>query len=294
MTHLSKKYLPFITFFLLCFIWSSTWVAIKIGLVSLPPFLSAGLRFILAFLFLSVFAITKKIEFPKSLKTHLFLFVFGMILFTGGYSFVYWGQQHISSGLASVLFSVFPFYVLLFSAWLLPKEKISLKKATGVFVGFVGIVIIFWDKIEFEDSSKFAIWGMVAFLIGPIFSSLGTILAKKASNTINPITLNTLPMLYTSISFLIISYFYESDLQPVFDAYAIFSILYLALFGTAIAFVLYFWMLKNTSPVLMSMITYVTPPLALIWGWVIFDETISPILILGLLIIFFGIGILKR
>jgi drug/metabolite transporter (DMT)-like permease len=74
----------------------------------------------------------------------------------------------------------------------------------------------------------------------------------------------------------------------------IFSIIYLAVLGTAIAFVLYFWLLKTTSAVLMSLITFITPPLALLWGWLILGEVITLHLVLGMLVIFSGIAIVRR
>ena len=135
---------------------------------------------------------------------------------------------------------------------------------------------------------------MVAVLIAPLFSSLGTIAGKKASNNYHPITLVTLPMFYASLSFFGLSILFERNTQPIFDFMAIFSILYLALFGTAIAFVLFFWMLRNTSAVLMSMITFVTPPVALLWGWFILDEHITYLLVLGLAAILIGIFIVKK
>lgn len=104
----------------------------------------------------------------------------------------------------------------------------------------------------------------------------------------------TLPMLYTAISFFILSLIFEQANDPIFDFKAIFSLVYLSLAGTAIAFVLYFWMLKNTSAVVMSMITFVTPPLALFWGWLLMGEHISIFLIIGMILIFIGIYIVRK
>jgi len=290
----SRKYLPVIVFALLCLIWSSTWMVIKIGLKSLPPFLSLGIRFFVAFLFLFLYIRIKKIEFPKGIRDHLFFLVFGMINFTGGYAFVYWAEQYIASGLTSVLFSIMPFYVLIISWRLLPQDRINWKKFIGVCFGFVGLLIIFRDQMYLNSMDRNVIYGMVAVLIAPMFSATGTIMGKKATNRMNPFVLNTLPLLYSSLFFLMLSLMVERNTHPVFDARAIFSIIYLGLLGTSVAFVMYFWMLKNTSAIMMSMITYVTPPLALIWGWVILDENISSLLVIGLLFIFSGIYMVRK
>ena len=290
----NKKILPALVFIILCLIWSSTWVVLKIGLYSLPPFLSAGLRFSLAFTILFVYATVMKIKLPRGMKPHLFSILFGFLNFTGGYAFVYWGQQYIASGLGSILFSVMPFYVLIFSIRLLPEDKVTAKKFVGVIFGFIGVLIIFRDLLHIEKLDVNVLWGMIALVTAPVFTALGTILGKKARQSYNPIALITFPMIYASITFYILSFIFEQDLKAVFDFNAIFSLIYLAVFGTVIAFVLYFWMLKNNSAVIMSMITFVTPPLALVWGWILLNEPVTPYLIIGMICILAGIFIVRK
>jgi drug/metabolite transporter (DMT)-like permease len=269
-------------------------MVIKIGLSSLPPFLSAGMRFLIAFLALLIYAVLNKIRFPRDLKTHWFFVWFGMVNFAGGYAFVYWAEQYIASGLASVLFSVMPFYVLILSNWLLPNEIIDIKKIVGVSVGFTGVVIIFWDQITATAITLNSIIGMSAVVAAPVFSSLGTIAGKRVGHKMHPTVLLTIPMLYASVVFFMLSLIFERKIDLIFNFNAIFSIFYLALVGTALAFVLYFWMLRNTSAVLMSMITFITPPLALVWGWLIMDESVTYLLVLGMVLIFAGIIVVRR
>ena len=292
MTKKPTKFLALFLFFSLSAIWSSTWVGIKIGLETVPPFYSAGIRFFLAFLFLSVFGIFKGLSFPRNLKDHLFFVRFGIINFLISYAAVYWGEQYINSGLASVLFAIMPFYTLILSTWLLPSESINVKRILGLVVGFVGVVIIFSDQIQISSTN--AIYGMIIISIAPAFSATGTLIAKRKSGTYHPVILNTFPIFYCSIAFFLLSLIFENPGQAVFDTTAIFSIIYLALFGTAIAFVLFFWMLSHQSAVLMSMITFVTPPMALLWGWIILGEQITYFLIVGLIFILAGIFLARK
>ncbi len=283
---------PWLVILILSLIWSSTWLAIKIGLQTLPPFLSAGIRFFIAFLTLSAYAFKLKLTFPKNLRSHLFFLAFSLINFTIGYGLVYWGEQYINSGLTSVLFSVMPFYVAVLSIKMLPSERITLKKFLGIFIGFIGVAIIFQDQLEF--SGPMALFGMAAVLLSPGFSAWGTIMGKKARQEYHAVTLNTLPLLYTSITFFIFYLLWEQNASVQFTPAAVFSLFYLGIFGTAIAFVLYFTLLKNTSAVLMSLITFVTPPLALVWGWVVLGEAVSGQLVAGMVIIFSGIALVRR
>lgn len=288
----NSKYLPFIIITILSLIWGSTWVAIKIGLENLPPFLSAGWRFLTASLVLFIYARKAKLPFPRDLHSHLFLLVFSVINFTASYALVYWGEQYINSGLTSILFSVMPFYTALISIKVLPSEQINLKKMTGITIGFLGVVIIFSD--QFYLTHPLSIYGMIAVLLSPAFSAWGTLLGKKARDSYHPVTLNTLPVFYTGLTFMLMHIIFEQSTTFEYTWSGVFSMAYLGIVGTAVTFVLYFWLLKSVSAVTMSLITYITPPMALIWGWIIYDEMITLKLIIGMLVIFSGIAIVRR
>ncbi len=288
----SQKYKGIFVFIILSLIWSSTWLVIKIGLDVVPPFLAAGWRFLAAFIVLLIYFYKLKLIFPRDFKSHLFFIAFAMLNFTGGYAAVYWGEQYVNSGLASVLFSVMPFYVILFSLKFLPSEELTIKKALGVVVGFIGVAVIFSDQLHFEH--PMAPYAMFALIISPAFSAAGSVSAKVARQKYHTVTLMTLPLLYTSVSFFILHFIFEKNMSVTYDMKAILSILYLGVFGTSIAFLLYFRMLKRASVVLMSLVTYTAPPLALIWGWLILDEHISASLFIGMLIIFSGIALTAK
>ncbi len=289
---MNKTYRTWLIIVVLSLIWSSSWLAIKIGLENIPPFLGAAWRFLIAFIFLAVYAWKLKLPFEKKIKDHLFFIFFGFIIFTGSYALVYWGEQYISSGLASVLFSIMPFYVAVMSIKMLPSEKVTFKKMAGITIGFIGILVIFKDQLEF--SGGMALWGMAAISLSPGLSAFATILGKKARDRFHSVTLNTYPLFYTSITFFAMHFIFESGMPVTYSWSALISFLYLGIFGTAVAFVLYFWLLKTTSAVLMSLITFITPPLALVWGWMVLDEKITVQLIIGMLIIFSGIAIVKK
>ena len=162
----------------------------------------------------------------------------------------------------------------------------------GITVGFLGVIIIFSDQLYFTH--PLSIYGMIAVLISPAFSAWGTLLGKKARSSYHAITLNTLPIFYTGLTFMLIHFLFERGAVFEYTLSGVLSMAYLGIMGTAFAFALYFWLLKSVSAVMMSLITYITPPLALLWGWIIFDEAISLKLIIGMCVIFSGIAIVRR
>ncbi len=282
-----KNYKSLMAFILLCLIWSSTWLVIKIGLQTMPPFFSAGVRFVIAALTLYLFSLKLKLKFPVNFEDHKFFLYFSFGIFAIPYGLVYWAEQYINSGLTSVLFSVMPFFTAILAIKFLPSEKITFKKVSGIIIGISGVIIIFFDQLKLDH--PLALYGMIGVLISPVFSAYGTIVGKKVSAKYHPIILNVLPLLYSGILFLIISLASETISVLDLTRTSYFSIFYLAFFGTALAFVIYFWMLNHTSALIMSSITFITPPLALIWGWLMLEEQISWNLIVGMVVIFCGI-----
>src|SRR4051812_34431669 len=116
---------------LLVLIWSSTWVAIKIGLDDLPPLFSAGIRFAVAGAGLLVLARATK----RSLRTDPTLAtIMGLFPFAAAYGLIYWGEQYVPSGLAAVLFGVMPLYAALFAAFVLPDEPLRARLLAGIAV----------------------------------------------------------------------------------------------------------------------------------------------------------------
>ncbi len=135
-------------FTMLCGIWGSTWLAIRIGLEGAPPFLSASLRFVVAFATLVVLAAVFRSKWPNG-RTEWALVVFvGIVLFTFDYGLIYWGENNgVESGLSAILFATLPLQTALVANALLREERLTLQKLVGIGLGFGGIVLIFRGQV---------------------------------------------------------------------------------------------------------------------------------------------------
>ncbi len=274
---------------LACIIWGSTWMAIRIGLDSLTPFISIGLRFSFAALFIFIFMKIKgmKVQMDKlSIKLYLQMAFFSFVI---PYGLVYWGEQYVPSGLASVLFAINPFFVTIFSFYMLSQEKITPYKIIGMIVGFIGIVIIFFDDIT--NTTAFFIWGMVAVVLSALIQGWIQVIMKKHGQYLNSFTLNFYPMLIAGISMLIIGFLTEDLSYIKFDSKAIISVLYLASFGSMVVFTCWYWLLKRVSVIILSLITFITPVIALILGIIFLKEVLTIGDILGSLFVLGGLMI---
>src|SRR6476646_6546960 len=127
-----------IVWLILCGIWGSTWLFIKLGLADLPPLTFAGIRFLLAGLILTAIVLARRVPWPRG-RDWILIAIVGFLQFTLNYGLVFWGEQHIPSGLAAVLQSTFPAFGLVLAHLYLPGERITLLKVMGVLMGIVGI-----------------------------------------------------------------------------------------------------------------------------------------------------------
>jgi putative membrane protein PagO len=272
---------------LACLIWGSTWMAIRVGLDSLTPFISVGLRFSFAALFILIFMKIKgmKIQMDRlSIKLYLQMAFFSFVI---PYGLVYWGEQYIPSGLASVLFAINPFFVTVFSFYMLSQEKITPYKIIGMIIGFIGIVVIFSEDIT--NTAGFFVWGMVAVVLSALIQGWIQVVVKKYGQHLHSFTMNFYPMLIAGLTMLFIGFFTENLNYIKFDSKAILSVLYLASFGSMIVFTCWYWLLKRVSVIVLSLITFITPVIALILGIILLKEVFTVIDIFGSFLVLVGL-----
>ncbi len=277
----------FLAYLALCLIWGSTWMAIRVGLESLTPLFSAGLRFSLASIM--IFALMKIKSIPlqtDKVSVRLYLLM-GFFSFVIPFGLVYWAEQFVSSGMAAVLFAVYPFWVVIFSYIRMPSEFIGFYKIFGTILGFAGIVIIFSDSFD-GDLTNYLI-GMFAVVLSGIMQAWIAVSIKKFGNHLHSLSMNFIPMVIAGISMIVIAFFTE-DLSTIrMDENAILSILYLAFFGSVITFTTFYWLIKRINLVILSLIAFITPIVALILGYFIYSEVLSTRHFIGAAMVLTGV-----
>ncbi len=284
---MDEKFKIALGYILITLLWGSTWLAIRIGLDSLTPMFAVGLRFFVASFFVFIVMKIAKVKLQTdllSIKLYIFLAFFSFII---PFSMVYWGEQFVPSGLASVIFAVFPFFVILFSWIMLPNSGVGIYKSIGVLIGFIGVTLIFWNDISI-DFSEYSL-GMIAILISAMIQGLVAVIIKKYGNNLHPLSMNFIPLLISGIVLIPSGLIFENRSSLVFDEKAILSILYLAFFGTVLTFTIYYWLMKKINVVILSLSTFLTPIIALILGVIVLSEKLTTNHILGSSLVLIGI-----
>ena len=250
-------------FLTVCLSWGTTWLGIKIAVETVPPLTASGLRFLIAFPLFLTFTLIRgdSIFFPRS---HLGFFVFVTLgYFSLPYYLLNYGETHVSSGLTALLFSCMPVFILIFSALFL-RERIYLSQVVGIGIGFASLYMILRSQGLSLAHDEFS--GVLAILAAAVMHALCYVVTKKQGAEISVITYNTLPIGLAGMMLCLVGLGVE---QPDFAAISTRSwmaLTYLGLCASVGGFIVYFFLLKRLSPVILSFVFIIFPVFAVIIG----------------------------
>lgn len=282
----SERFLLIAGFACISILWGSTWSAIKIGLENVPPFFAVAIRFTLALAILAMIMLLRRERLPLNKHSVVLFCTLGVLTFSVPFALLYWAEQYIASGLASILFAVYPFVVAVVSHFLLPKERMTGYKAAGIVLGFAGILIIFWEDIHVGSASSL---GMGAVIVCTLLQGSSLVITKKFGKDISPVALNAGGMVVGIIIMYCVAFAAEDFSAIHFDIRGIGSILYLGTFGTVVTFVVYYWLLKRVEAVYLSLSSFVIPVLAVIIGAAVLGEKLETHVFSGAALVLTGI-----
>jgi len=276
---------------LLCCIWGSTWLFIKLGLNDLPPLTFAGIRFVIAAMILFALITLRRVPFPNNRRDWMFLALTGILSFSLNYGLVFWGEQYISSGLAALLQSTLPAFGLIIAHFYLPQERMTLPRMAGVLLGVVGVGVIFSNQLQV--SGPRALWGSAALVLSAFCAAYANVLVKAYGLNLQPSVLAAGQMLFGLIPLLLIGIPLEGNpLKFHWTPIAWISMLYLAIVGTVIAFLLYYWLMHNMDVTKTMLIALVTPVVAVVLGMLVLKEELNWRTLVGGAMIMSGIGLI--
>jgi len=270
----------------LCLIWGSTWFVIKIGLEDLPPFTSVAVRFVIATAGMAVVAAAlHRREGGKSPPLWLSA-VMGLSQFSISYGIVYWCETRLPSGLVSVLWGTFPLMMAAAGHRFL-GERVRPLQVLGFLVGFGGVVLLYVTDIGAMGSEAQS--AAAILLLSPLIVCVGTVVVKRHGHDVSSVLLNRDGMLVGTVVLLVVAFLAERDAPQEWTGAAMASVLYLALVGTVVTFGLYFWLLRYEGAVRLSVIAYVTPAVALVFGAAFLSESLDGPRVFGTGLVLLGV-----
>jgi drug/metabolite transporter (DMT)-like permease len=274
-------------------IWGTTWAAIRIGLGSVPPFTGAALRFAISAAVLLAALPLFRIPFDASLKARRVWLANGLLLFSVSYGTVYWTEQWVPSGLAAILFATFPLLVAVLARFVLPGEHVSLWTWVGVLLGFAGVATIYSEDLAALAGARTRTAAAI-FLLSPAATAVSNVLVKRWGGGLHPLTVTAVPMAIGAACLGAVAAGAERHLPVRWDAAAIASVAYLALFGSVLTFGLYFWLLARYPATKLALVAYGTPVVAVLVGTSLLDEPFTLRIGVGALAVLAGVALATR
>ena len=273
---------------MICLIWGSTWLAIKIGLVGVPPFLAAGFRFMLSTLLVGVVLAIKRYRLRLTHEEKICVLSVGLLVFWLDYAAVYWAETHISSGLTAVLFSTMPLITSLLSVYWTRTETLSTRRLVGILVGAFGTVLLFWPD---QRLGFYQALGMLAALGASLCAAINLVMMKKYGRDADPFLVNFFGMAIGAACLLVMSAGLESWSAVNWSRSNVWSIVYLSVFGSVIAFSAYYYLIKRMDATIVSLSTLIIPIVALGLGHVFLDEIVTSRALAGIATIVAGVAV---
>lgn len=277
-------------FAMVCLIFSTTWLAIRIGLDDFRPLGAAGLRFLVAFPILLAYALVKKLAWPRSARDWVIPLGLGLSMFTVPFALIYYAELTVPSGLASVLFAAHAIFVALLAHFVLHDEPLTAARVIGILTGFAGVVVVFWNRMSGHHS-----WlGEAALLTCAAIQAVSSVVVRRTQRSLDPVVLSCIGSAVGAVCLLAGSFLFEGGpvIRPT--AAGIGAILYLAIFGSVIAFTLTIRLIHVLGSNRVAMAVYVTPIAALLWGHLLRGETLGPWLLLGTALVVGGVWLASR
>lgn len=286
-------YIAYLALAAVCLIWGTTYLALRIAVMHFPPFLFTAIRQTIAGLVLLTFMFTLgKAALPT--KEHFIRqAIGGFFMLTLGNGLVAYAEMEIPSGVAAIICSMMPVTVIIMNLLINKHEKPNPLIIIGVILGLIGIVMIFGQHVSEFSNAQYIIGIILTF--GAVLAwAGGSIWMKKKNNESNPFVNAGIQMLFGGIWCFPLSFMFDDLSNVTWSAEAAWSLLYLIIFGSLIAYGSYSYALKKLPMTIVSMYAYINPLVAVLLGWIVLNEKLNAQIIIAFMLTVAGIYIVNR
>jgi drug/metabolite transporter (DMT)-like permease len=269
-----------IVWWLTCVIWSTVWLAIKLGVTDVPPFGFAASRLAIAIAVLAIIVIARRRPLPLKRCDLVLIGGSGVLVLGFNYAFLYWGAQYISSGLSAVLQATTPLFALLIGHYVLKDDRITASRVAALALGIAGVVLIFWNQTHLAEYREAA--GALAVVISAASVACGYAIVGRYLKHVDATVVMAGQMTSALVPLLALALIFEGNpLTFRWTGAAIASLLYLVFAGSIAALWMNYWLLRHMTTTNVLMMAIVEPMLATIIGAIVLHESLAALAILG-------------
>ena len=283
-----KRGLAFAAIYL---VWGSTYLAIRYSVETIPPLVTAGIRFSVAGTILFAWAWARGFR-PK--REHWMAgAVVGALFFLVSHGMLYWAEQTVASGLAALLIATEPMFILVLG-WLARQQRISRLSALGLGLGVLGVGLLTGAELVMKSSS---LLGLAAVLLASVSWAAGVVISPRLRLPADALARTAIPLICGAVMLLMAAGVSGEFHRIHWSAISLRSVLglgYLIIFGSVVAFTAYTWLLQQCPPTLVATHTYANPVVAVLLGWLFASEPLNARVALASVAILGAIVLIRR
>ncbi len=287
-----ENFRAYLAWIMICIVWGTTYLAIRVGVEHLPPMLFAGFRWIIAGTIFMAFLYLRGKHLPSK-KEVVHLGVMGLLMLGGGNGLVVVAEQWIPSGLTALIITTVPFWIIGMETFFPNRPKLNLTSIAGLILGLLGIFLIFGRDISTLFDSSYIV-GIISLLAAEFFWALGTLYSKHKKISVHPLMGASVQMLVAGVVLTLLGTSLGEFSRFTLETNSTLALLYLIFAGSIIGYGSYIYAVAHLPLSLVSTYAYINPVIALFLGWLILNEHIDSITIVASVIVFAGVALVKR
>jgi drug/metabolite transporter (DMT)-like permease len=277
-----------------CLIWGTTYLAIKIALETIPPFLMGGLRYMLAGVALAIIVKARGGSLPAR-RMWRSLAIIGFFMLGLGNGGVVWGTQFLTSGLAAVLIATSPFWMVSVDAIVTPGTQLHWREWLGITVGFGGILLLIWPDVTAGGApGQHFVWGVIAIQIACAGWAVGSAYTRRDVVPADVLGAAALQMVFGGLVLTLVGTLLGEWPRLAFNVQTGLAFAYLTVAGSVVAFAAYSYALRHLDVAIVSLYTYINPIIAVALGALVLGEVVGIRMIVSTAIIAVGVLLAKR
>lgn len=278
-------------FGLISFFWGSSYLFIKIGIETLSPLTLVAGRLFFGSLVLGVALKLARVTLPRDRATYGKLVVMAVFNIVLPFSLITWGERYIDSSLAAILQATTPLFTIVIGSLALAEEAITLNRLVGLTLGFGGVVVLFSHGLSGGSTSSLP--GEIALVLSSISYAAGNVFVRVRMRGFHPTVPAFFQVTFALLITTVLALILESPIHLPDTPRALFAVVWLGVFGSSLAYLIYFRLVHVLGATRMSLITYVMPIVGIVMGVLVLNETIDLRTIVGTAIILAGVGLVN-
>ncbi len=282
-----------IAFAAVCLIWGTTYLAIKVALETIPPFLMGGMRYLIAGILLALWLLARGQTIPP-VREWGRLAMLGFLMIALGNGGVVWAEQYLASGLTAVVIATSPFWMVAIDAWLPGADRLSARQWGGLCIGFLGIVMLVWPDISLGGvTGRGVVLGVLSVQVACIGWAIASAYTRRHSMSRNVLGVAAVQMFFGGLFMTLAGTAMGEWTHLSFSSRTLASLVYLTLAGSVVAFAAYSYALRHLPIATVSLYTYVNPVIAVALGTLLLGEPFRLSMIAAALVIVVGMLVVR-